>query len=93
MTPVFQLRSDATATSKSLRGCFGVGCPRHHRCARYEAVASSEASPETLGTCLTDRGLYPMFIELGLAPINSEALEKSTFVGLRRLQGRRTAGF
>jgi hypothetical protein len=93
MTPVIQLRTDTTATRKSLRGCFGVGCPGHHRCARYEAVASSEASPETLGTCLTGDGLYPMFIEVGLAATDSEGLERSTFVGLRTLPGRRTAGF
>jgi len=40
-----------------------VGCSHHHRCARYEAVASSEASSKTLGTCLQG-GLYPMFIEV-----------------------------
>jgi len=63
VTPVVQLRSAAMATSESLRACFGVGCSRHQRCARYEAVATSEASPKTLGTCLKgDR--YPMFIEI-----------------------------
>jgi hypothetical protein len=40
-----------------------VGCRHHHRCARYEAVAGSEASAETLGTCVND-GLYPMFIQV-----------------------------
>jgi len=47
----------------SIRACFGVGCRHHHRCARYEAVAGSEASAETLGTCVND-GLYPMFIQV-----------------------------
>ena len=62
MTPVVPLRSATAANRESLRACFGVGCSHHHRCARYEAVAVSEASPETLGTCLAG-GVYPMFIE------------------------------
>ena len=62
MTSVLPLRSAATATREALRACFGVGCSYHHRCARYEAVAGSEASPQTLGTCVAG-GVYPLFIE------------------------------
>ena len=61
------------ASSPIALGCYGdqrvtssvLRCrvPPTPRCARYEAVATSEASPKTLGTCLKgDR--YPMFIEI-----------------------------
>ena len=63
MTPVIEVRSAAAANGEALRACFGVGCSHHHRCARYEAVSGSEASRETLGTCLMG-GRYPMFIEV-----------------------------
>jgi hypothetical protein len=64
MTPVTQARVAPVAiASQSLRACFGVGCAHHHRCARYEAVASSETSSETLGTCLSGDA-YPMFVEI-----------------------------
>ena len=49
--------------SEPLRACFGVGCAHHHRCARYEAVSGSQASTQTLGTCL-EGGQYPMFIQV-----------------------------
>jgi len=49
--------------SAPLRACFGVGCPHHHRCARYAAVVDSQASPSTMGTCRrTDT--YPLFVEV-----------------------------
>jgi hypothetical protein len=46
-----------------LRACFGVGCPNHHRCARYAAVVDSQANPATMGTCLR-RDAYPLFVEV-----------------------------
>jgi hypothetical protein len=61
MPSVLQRRPLAAALSPSLRACFGVGCAHHHRCARYEAVAASEASPDTFGTCVS-AGRYPLFI-------------------------------
>ena len=63
MTPVTTVRPATAANGATLRACFGVGCSHHHRCARYEAVAKSEASRETLGTCRTG-SLFPMFIEV-----------------------------
>jgi hypothetical protein len=63
MHPVHEVPPIALAGSESLRACFGVVCAHHQRCARYEAVASSEASSDTLGTCLSAGG-YPMFIEV-----------------------------
>lgn len=62
MAPIIQIRAVAVARSDSLRACFGVGCAHHHCCARYAAVAGSEASRDTLGTCLSG-GRYPMFID------------------------------
>jgi hypothetical protein len=62
MAPTGSPRSVPLAHGESLRACFGVGCSHHHDCARYEAVASSEASSRTLGTCQSG-GRYPMFIE------------------------------
>ena len=44
--------------------CFGVVCPFHSRCARYEAVIFSEADPATLVTCLEGES-FPLFVELG----------------------------
>jgi hypothetical protein len=55
-----------------LRACFGVGCPHHHRCGRYAAVVDSQASPQTLGTCLR-RDTYPLFVEVA-DPLASPAL-------------------
>ncbi len=52
------------ATSPSpFQACFGVACLHHHRCARYAAVVDSQASPETIGTCLTGDA-YPLFVEV-----------------------------
>ena len=48
--------------SSPLRACFGVGCPHHHRCARYAAVVDSQASRTTMGTCRT-ADAYPLFVE------------------------------
>lgn len=48
--------------AKIFLACFGVLCLRHHRCARYAAVVSSQANPNTLGTCLSGSA-YPMFVE------------------------------
>ena len=64
MPPAAHAHSADTANSPLLRACFGVGCARHHRCARYEAVTRSEASAQTLGTCLRGDNVYPLFIEL-----------------------------
>jgi hypothetical protein len=47
--------------SEPFRACFGVGCPRHSRCARYAAVVRSQASPKTIGTCLKGN-IYPLFV-------------------------------
>jgi hypothetical protein len=64
MPPAHDVSPKAPAGAESLRACFGVGCAQHHRCARYEAVGGSEASSDTLGTCLSAGGCYPMFIDL-----------------------------
>lgn len=40
--------------------CFGIMCPRHAQCARYNAVDGSQ--PETqLGSC-ADGQDYPLFV-------------------------------
>ena len=49
--------------SSPLRACFGVGCPHHHRCARYAAVVDSPANQATLGTCRS-ADTYPLFVEV-----------------------------
>jgi hypothetical protein len=46
-----------------LLACFGVACPRHHRCARYAAVTDPRGDSSPIGTCLKDAA-YPMFIEI-----------------------------
>jgi hypothetical protein len=68
MAPPPPVPQVATAGGESLRACFGVGCSRHHRCARYEAVGRSEASPSTLGTCLSGDNVFPMLIALRAVP-------------------------
>ena len=67
MAPIASALPAAPALGESLRACFGVGCARHHRCARYAAVVGTEASPQTLGTCVRADNAYPMFIELHAA--------------------------
>ena len=52
-------------SSFPLRACFGVGCPHHHRCARYAAVVDSTASRTIMGTCRRD-DTYPMFVDVGV---------------------------
>lgn len=46
-----------------LRACFGVLCPNHGRCARYAAVAGSQADAETMATCLRGEA-FPLFVEI-----------------------------
>jgi hypothetical protein len=55
-----------------LTACFGVACLAHGDCARYAAVGHSEASPTTLGTCLSGRA-YPLFVR-----ISESARERTT---------------
>ena len=54
----------ANDTLSPLQACFGVACLHHHRCARYAAVVDSEASPRTMGTCLTGAAAYPRFVAI-----------------------------
>ena len=67
MAPPPSVAPAESVLPESLRACFGVGCARHHRCARYAAVGGSEASQRTLGTCVRADNAYPMFIELRVA--------------------------
>jgi hypothetical protein len=67
MAPAASAFPAEPALHEPLRACFGVGCARHHRCARYAAVMRSEASPRTLGTCVRADNVYPMFIEMRAA--------------------------
>ena len=56
-----------------LQACFGVACLHHHRCARYAAVVDSQASPKTMGTCLSG-DVYPLFVEVQVSrPCNPAA--------------------
>lgn len=54
---------DTTSNTPQEPACFGIVCPLHGRCARYEAVNLSQADPHTLGTCRTGQS-YPLFLEI-----------------------------
>lgn len=46
--------------------CFGVGCPQHGECARYEAVNGATYEPR-IGTCSDDGKERPLFVPVGVA--------------------------
>lgn len=64
--PALGTKSVVNVEVSPLQACFGVACLYHHRCARYAAVADSQADPRTMGTCLTGDA-YPMFMEVSVS--------------------------
>ena len=48
--------------SESAPACYGICCPTHGLCARYDAVETTSMD-HTIPTC-EDLGKYPLFVEL-----------------------------
>jgi hypothetical protein len=77
--------------------CFGVACSLRARCARYAAVAITQADRDTLPTCV-DEGRFPLFLDLAIArfaiPVGSSTGHRAVRTSVRgavaadALQGR-----
>jgi hypothetical protein len=55
--------TDIRTVTATAPACFGVLCPFHRNCARYAAVALSQADPDTLLTCAEGEH-FPLFVPL-----------------------------
>jgi hypothetical protein len=55
--------TDTRTFTAMVPACFGVLCPFHGTCARYAAVALSQADPDTLLTC-AEGERFPLFVPL-----------------------------
>ena len=59
-----QLVDHATAQlSLDAKLCYGVGCERHARCARYLAVDGAHGDRRFIGSCL-DGKEFPLFVDI-----------------------------
>ena len=44
--------------------CYGVCCPKHGQCVRYEAVEAMTSSQLAIATCETQCGARPLFLHV-----------------------------
>lgn len=47
----------------STPACYGICCPKHSQCARYEAVETTSMDA-TIATCQGGDGERPLFVQL-----------------------------
>lgn len=47
--------------------CYGICCPKHGQCARYEAVETTSMD-HTISTCEDAAGQRPLFIDVKQEP-------------------------
>lgn len=48
----------------STPACYGICCPQHGQCARYDALEGSDPVLATIATCMDGAGERPLFVQL-----------------------------
>ncbi len=51
-----------TPITDSTPACYGICCPKHGQCARYQAV-EAPTTVSVIATCLDGAGDRPLFVE------------------------------